>query len=222
MRKNKKLLLASVAAMGALALGVGATSTFAWYSSTLASSVSKGTDTQTLSVTKATADDQPVHINVTIATDTAPELTDSAGETWYVVNGNKYKHTSNSGVGVYRVTVAWADGDQTKWAAAGAAGTLDLTITAKAQVSTNVYAKLLVSGASNAADGDEDANIAESATMRVIIAANGGLSFKTDGNYTNCTPSASYVTGKFALRPGQEGTTPDDYVASYSNLLTVA
>ena len=31
MRKNKKLLLASVAAMGALALGVGATSTFAWY-----------------------------------------------------------------------------------------------------------------------------------------------------------------------------------------------
>ena len=34
MRKNKKLLLASVAAMGALALGVGATSTFAWYSVT--------------------------------------------------------------------------------------------------------------------------------------------------------------------------------------------
>lgn len=31
MRKNKKLLLASVAAMGALALGVGATSTFAWF-----------------------------------------------------------------------------------------------------------------------------------------------------------------------------------------------
>ena len=34
MRKNKKLLLASVAAMGALALGVGATSTFAWYQTT--------------------------------------------------------------------------------------------------------------------------------------------------------------------------------------------
>ena len=31
MRKNKKLLLASVAALGALAIGVGATSTFAWF-----------------------------------------------------------------------------------------------------------------------------------------------------------------------------------------------
>ena len=39
MRKNKKLLLASVAAMGALALGVGATSTFAWY--TVNASVSR-------------------------------------------------------------------------------------------------------------------------------------------------------------------------------------
>lgn len=33
MKKNKKLLLASIAAMGVLAMGVGATSTFAWYAS---------------------------------------------------------------------------------------------------------------------------------------------------------------------------------------------
>ena len=45
MRKNKKLLLASVAAMGALALGVGATSTFAWYTASQAADPAVGTVT---------------------------------------------------------------------------------------------------------------------------------------------------------------------------------
>ena len=52
MRKNKKLLLASVAAMGALALGVGATSTFAWFQASSATTVNKAGATGTLN-TKA-------------------------------------------------------------------------------------------------------------------------------------------------------------------------
>ncbi len=44
MRKNKKLLLASVAALGALAIGVGATSTFAWFQASNTANINKGTD----------------------------------------------------------------------------------------------------------------------------------------------------------------------------------
>ena len=52
MKKNKKLLLASVAAMGVLALGVGATSTFAWYT---ASTAANPTTTNTSLATVTTA-----------------------------------------------------------------------------------------------------------------------------------------------------------------------
>ena len=59
MRKNKKLLLASVAAMGALALGVGATSTFAWFAAASASgsvgTVTGGNETMTVTETTAAA-----------------------------------------------------------------------------------------------------------------------------------------------------------------------
>ncbi len=42
MKKNKKLFLASIAAMGAVAIGTGAVSTFAWYASSANASIANG------------------------------------------------------------------------------------------------------------------------------------------------------------------------------------
>ena len=60
----------------------------------------KGTVTNTLTTALEQADGQTLNVNFTFATVGAPELTNAAGETYYLVGGNKIQHTANTPVGV--------------------------------------------------------------------------------------------------------------------------
>ena len=221
MKKSKKLMLGTIAAMGALAIGAGAVSTFAWYESSMAATANKGSLDQTITAIKGEADGENVYINVTITTTTAPELSRASdGKTYYKVGDNLYENSDAVTVGVYSLTVAWATGDQAKWADAGVAGHLDLTVTAVAPVTNQVSAELL----STSATTTVTANVVASHTMRVNIAADGALSFDTSSNYTNCTPAAAAVAGKFAVRPGYTTAANADSSSNlnYTTLLAVA
>lgn len=203
------------------AIATGALGVKAWYQSTMAATARTGSLDQTITAIRGEADGEDVYINVTITTTTAPELSQASdGKTYYVVGGNLYENSDAVTVGVYSMTVAWATGDQAKWADAGAAGTLDLTVTAVAPVANSVSAQLL----STSAETTVTANVVTSHTVRVNIAADGTLTFKTDGNYTNCTPTASAVSGKFAVRPGYTTAANADSHANlnYTTLLAVA
>ena len=88
MKSKKKFLLLGVGVMGALALGVGATSTFAWFTVSQASLAKGADDTYSVTITKDSAADSNVTITpVVSATTGAIRPTDSNGDVWYWISG---------------------------------------------------------------------------------------------------------------------------------------
>jgi len=90
MRKNKKLLLAAIASMGVLAMGVGATSSFAWFTVSDA-----GTSVGTIEESVTIVDNETAiggvkftAVKGTPVIPTALELSDDDGETYLNVGGS--------------------------------------------------------------------------------------------------------------------------------------
>ena len=187
MRKNKKLLLASVAAMGALALGVGATSTFAWYAATAGATTTIADTTQSITLLNpGSVDDQVLTLVATITAEENVELSNTTGETWYVVGGRTIQKTTPNNVGSWSVSFDWAsNADKAVFLGTSPANdyVFDCTVTALNQV------KLL-----NAGTAPVDANII--AKQRVTVTVD-----KDDG-----TISAATNTGYFAVRATDQTT----------------
>lgn len=105
MKSKKKFLLLGVGVMGALALGVGATSTFAWYVSANVSTISHNGDQADITTVSNS-------LNVgsfTVAVDTLSDistlnLTDGSGHTW-VNNGQRDVQISDQAVKMVAVQV---------------------------------------------------------------------------------------------------------------------
>lgn len=192
----------------------------------MAATAVAGDLSNTVTVQKETASGIDVAIDVTITTVDAPEFSrGSDGKAFYLLNGTPYENKTADTVGEYQLTVAWHTGDQAKWVDSGAvASYLDITLTAKSQADVDPntdtnkepYAVLLKTGSEATTDEND---VASSHTFRVIIASaaeGGNLSFKTDGNYSNCTPTnlpSSKVNGLFGMRPGREDGTADTFTA---------
>lgn len=221
MRKNKKLLLGAIAAMGVLAIGTGAVSTMAWYRSEQSFTAVLGNQSISLTAAKETADGEEVHLDFTLSSVVDPELTDPTdGEAYYVVedadhNLVKVKNSSATKIGQYQIIVAWRSGDQKLWAHAAKTGSVKIEVTKVAQDEHHIYAELLKSDATDA----KAASVVNSHSYTVNIAANGDLSWASDNN-----------SGKYALRPGYTGAQEDVFTAdepgsnkmSFADLLVIS
>ena len=174
MRRNKKVLLASIAALAVLAVGTGAVSTFAWYTTSAAATAKSAIDSVTIGTALENAAGIDVTVNFTFTTTTPPELTDSTGTPQYYVGGVK-KPGSGNGVGTYGVSIAWAGDGQAIWNASTHNTEETYTV---ALTSGNSRVKLLSDNTSSA-----DANVAASHTLTFKIAANGGLTLTTTSGY---------------------------------------
>ena len=79
MKKNKKLFLASIAAMGAVAIGTGAVSTFAWYTATTSVKISASGDALGLTTTQSTVSFSSLDVTITIASEDNVQLSNING-----------------------------------------------------------------------------------------------------------------------------------------------
>ena len=93
MKNKKKLLLLGVGAMSALALSVGATSTFAWFNAVAEVEAHVTTAAMTASVngSSATIDSIGLYAKFTITSSDAPKLTTSDGYCYALDNNNKIR-----------------------------------------------------------------------------------------------------------------------------------
>ena len=186
MRRNKKVLLGSIAALAVLAIGTGAVSTFAWYESTVSAQAAAGTSTTVLGTSKVDLASQNVTIDFTMTSSVSPELTDNDGKTYYVVGGAPYdaskktEKANEQGVGTFAVTVEMSTHDKAVWVAAHSEDAndtdVDFTLTATLPV------VLLKSDASATAGakGAASANVWSKAHIVITIAkATGNLTVKT-------------------------------------------
>ena len=186
--------------MTVLALGVGATSTFAWYKAEQTVTAALGDTATKLTAAKETADGEEVKLNFKLASTTNPELTDREdGEAYYLVDTvdgpKKVKNSSAIKIGQYAIEVEWQTGDQLKWAHAAKTGSISIDVKAVAQEANKIYAELLKADAEDA----KAASVVNVHTYTVNIAEDGALSWQADTK-----------GGKYALRPGYTGVDGED------------
>ena len=143
MKAKKRFLLFGLGAMTVLALGVGATSTFAWYKAEQTVTAALGDTATKLTAAKETADGEEVKLNFKLASTTNPELTDREdGEAYYLVDTvdgpKKVKNSSAIKIGQYAIEVEWQTGDQLKWAHAAKTGSISIDVKAVAQEANKI------------------------------------------------------------------------------------
>ena len=109
--KSKKKMLLALGAMSAAAIGAGATSTFAWYTSMAAASAAVGSKTDAIEVDKVTAAGLSVRVNFEFYTVEQPELSDSTGKCYYIIDGQPSPVLSSAGKswGKYAIKVTTPD-----------------------------------------------------------------------------------------------------------------
>jgi len=123
MRKNKKLLLAAIASMGVLAMGVGATSSFAWYAASHGAVSLTGTKAGTISTSASEFGATNITVTVTDVNSKLDKLvlSDTSGKTYGWINGGAVE--ADVPTGFTTITpVKWgfsAAGDADAIAAAG-------------------------------------------------------------------------------------------------------
>lgn len=122
MKKSKKLMLGTIAAMGALAIGAGAVSTFAWYSATNNATVSAKTFTEgSISTVASSLSVNDYKINVTVEAVSGIELSNIDSSKLYkgiYANGQVRTEqvTANPAsnfIKAYTITASWDGGAPT-------------------------------------------------------------------------------------------------------------
>ena len=100
MKRNKKLMLTAISAMGLVALGTGAVSTFAWYAATNNATVDVlvgNSGTMTMANTTISANNYDVNFSFGDLTDTTPELAHlGSGDSDYINGESGAKYTAGT------------------------------------------------------------------------------------------------------------------------------
>ena len=176
--KSKKKMLLALGAMSAAAIGAGATSTFAWYSASSAATATAAMQGATVTTTMASAaDGTDVVVQFTFTSTTHPELSDSAGVCYYLVNGVKTKRTAGNPVGQYSISVAMSADDIAIWAADEAHDETE-TYTVRL-ASTNDRIKLL----DNGTGATDESDVVSYHTITFTISAAGAVATSHTGYY---------------------------------------
>ena len=223
MRKNKKLLLASVAAMGALALGVGATSTFAWYQVSAASINTSATDSKaTISTYKDDFGIGDFTVTPVLGSvDTAVDYTASNGHTYYYLSDGTTKVDAGMadvpyGESTVHITISIPKGDMTAaqclaaWNTARGSDThvrVTLTPTSPVKISKVDGAGAYAATAGTAVTIDFAVNVLEAASWETV---------STNYVYTASTQAWWYaVAGADNVETGVSDGTVGAAVAMY-------
>ena len=199
MKKSKKLMLGTIAAMGALAVGAGAVSTFAWF---------KTTDNAVQAITnktgQLTVDDNSdslgdVYVKVTWgAVDDDVNYTDKDGNSYYYAGtvGESYKvdvtsSAKKTGTAAFTVSLAKnsdGTGTPTTPELQAVAGTHVLTFTAEGEVKIGANAAAAIAVESAGSTVTHSITIASSG---ITAGASGSVVFGFMGTNTEQSGSAT-------------------------------